>query len=378
MHLESYFSTEHYGITHQQSWEPAQLGANIIFPQRDGWEKLADCDIILLSTNEYRGAGQQHVSGDAMDKVRHAFYKMYYWHPSVRIADLGNLINGASLSDTHFALKDVLNYIVFEIKKKAVILGGSHDLTLEQYGVFKQRENIVDCVIIDKSIDLQAENATADQSFLFELLTTTPNYIKNFTAMAFQSYYANPNIIETLDKLNFDCHRLGKVRDELNEMEPAIRSSAIISIDMQVMKQSDVPGIQGLSPNGLMGHEICSLTRFAGMSEDGRTMGIYGIGDLENNGALTADLIAQMLWYFVDGHFLKTLETDFSNTDMYKTYNVNADGHLLKFITNRRTNRWWMQLKEDQFVPCAEFDYREAAQGFLPDRWLRAIGKLDY
>jgi formiminoglutamase len=376
MELHQFFSEKHFILKKAEAYEPCQIGSLIKVPQRDGWDAIDNAEVIILTCIEHRGSAAEPCTEEAINQLREAFYKMYSWHNEIKLADVGNLLSGAQLSDTEFALNTVLDIFINQMQKKVVILGGSHHLTLSQYKAFVQANKMVDCCIIDKLIDLRNEGE-ADERFLYDMLTNTPNFVKNFAAMAFQSYYTNPNIIETLDRLNFDCYRLGKVREEIDEMEPALRSSAFVSIDMLVMKHSDAPGIEGLSPNGLMGNEICKITRYAGMSEACQSLGIFGIGSLTNEAHQTADLIAQMIWYYVDGIFLKSLEAHFSNVNMYNEFNVNTDGHLLKFLQNKRTKRWWIQLNENKYIGCSYNDYLSAANNNLPDRWLRGIAKLD-
>jgi arginase family enzyme len=378
MHLDIYFESDHYGLKNRERYNAQQIGRHIYIPHEQGWDDLKNMDIVLLFTNEYRGSKIQQCDISTANTIRESFYNMYYWHNNIKIADLGNLINGAQLADTHYALSEVLSYLIHDLKKKVIIIGGGHDLTMEQYKVFRNKEEIIDCVVIDKVIDLVQEYQYAEEGFLYELLTSTPSFIKNFTMMGFQSYYCNPHVIETLDSLAFDCYRLGKLRDEIDEMEPAIRNSAIISIDMQAMKHGDARAIPSCSPNGIESQEICQLTRYAGMSEDGRTLGIFNIGALEQEQEQTIELIGQMIWYFIDGHYLQKLESPIGTSDLYNTYHVNADGQLLQFIANKRTNRWWIQLKENKYIPCTLSDYHTASQNQLPERYLRAFAKIDY
>ena len=44
----------------------------------------------------------------APDAIRQQFYQLFYWHPDVTIADVGNVKQGATLTDTYAALKTVV------------------------------------------------------------------------------------------------------------------------------------------------------------------------------------------------------------------------------------------------------------------------------
>lgn len=59
-------------------------------------------------------------------------------------------------------------------------------------------------------IDESSENRY--DNYLMEALTQTPNYVRHFNLIGFQSYYVNPQLIETFDKLRLDCCRSGEAR----------------------------------------------------------------------------------------------------------------------------------------------------------------------
>jgi len=41
-----------------------------------------------------------------------------------------------------------------------------------------------------------------------EMLTSEPNLVKHYNHIGFQSYFVHPRMLETMDKLRFDCFRL--------------------------------------------------------------------------------------------------------------------------------------------------------------------------
>jgi arginase family enzyme len=288
---------------------------------------------------------------------------------------MGNVMQGASLADTRAALKMQLREMM-SLGKKVVLLGGSHDLTLQQYDVFKEREEIIDFTIIDMLADVAEGNGSSYDDYLMTALTASPNFVRHFNLIGFQSYYVNPNLIETLDKLRFDCVRVGMAREEIEQLEPAIRASHLLSIDMNAVRYSDAPANRMASPNGFFGDEMCRLTRFAGMSTQLRSFGIYGyMPELDQNN-LTAKLIAQMLWYYIDGVSVGKNEASVEDLEQFLEYRVaNSDVEAL-FIKSKRTNRWWMQMPDGHFIPCTHKDYLIAAHNDIPERWLREMERI--
>ncbi len=356
-------------ISEDTTYTPLQLGANIQF---DSWD---EADLVLVGCGEWRGAHAGASYSNSALQVRKELYKMYYWHNGVKIADAGDVKQGATLDDTRAALLMVLNEIN-NSKKIAIIIGGSHDLTMQQYEVYKTLQQNLIASIADIYIDLDEAEGMNANSFLLDMLTETPNFILHYNHIAFQSYYAHPKMLETLDKLRFDFYRLGKVRENIEEMEPVLRSSTIFSIDMPVVRYCDAPSNKDGSPNGLTGEEICQLTRYAGMSDTLTSLGIFGYNEKDDRNHMTARLIAQMIWYFIDGCLVRKTEAKLTEHDEFIMLSVVFTEIETVFLKSKRTNRWWMRLPNSSYVPCSYNDYLTACRNDIPERWLREQERL--
>ena len=372
--LLSFFEPKHF-IEKQQPgiYEPLQWGANIQCATAEGFDwELAD--LVIVGCDERRGANKSSTQNSA-DAVREHLYKLYHWQSAIKIADAGNIRMGATLDDTRAALLTVLQEI-HAAGKLAIVIGGSHDLTLQQYEVFKKAEQMINVSVADMLIDLaEAEDITAD-SFLMNMLTEKPNFITHYSHMAFQSYYAHPRMLETLDKLRFDFFRLGKVREHIEDMEPVLRTSSLFSFDISAIKYSEAPVNTDGSPNGLSGEEACVLTRYAGMSNELSSFGIYGYDAAKDVHNMTARLISQMLWYFVDGYLVRKTEAHITEREEFMVFNVAFTDNDTIFLKSKRTNRWWMRLPNQSYVPCSYNDYLVASNDDIPERWLREQERL--
>ncbi len=166
-------------------------------------------------------------------------------------------------------------------------------------------------------VDLDETELVTHRSFLMEMLTSSPNYIGHYNHLAFQSYFVNPHVLETLDKIRFDFYRLGKVREQIEDMEPVMRSSHLLSFDLNAVKYSDAPTNKTGSPNGLAGDEACTLTRYAGMSDTLSSFGIFGFDDRKDKDGMTALLAAQMIWYFIDGYRIRLQEAPLTHRNEF-------------------------------------------------------------
>jgi len=355
-------------ISHDAGYKEGQVG-RAIKAYEEEFPNLDEADIVIVGCGEQRGGGVLH-SSTAADVVRTEFYSLYYWHQDIKLADIGNVKIGKAYTDTYAALKIVLHELMIE-GKTVIILGGSHDLTLSQYYAFADEKRQVDAVGIDAIIDINIDSPFRSDNFLMELLTADPNYMRHYNHVAFQSYYVHPRMLETMDKLRFDCFRVGSVKENIDEMEPVIRNCQILSLDISALAHAFAPA-NSLTPNGLNGEEACTLMQYAGMSNNMRSIGVYGYRpekDVEN---LTAKQISHMLWYVMDGRSRANREARIDEKGSFNEFHTAFAEVETTFLQSKKTGRWWMQLPDKQFIACSYKDYLLASSNEIPERWLRA------
>ncbi|MBU6157521.1 MAG: formimidoylglutamase [Bacteroidetes bacterium] len=356
-------------LMNDEALNESQWGTHIRLYEED-FPDLKEVDIVLLGIPEERGNGFNIFSSNGADIIRKEFFQSYQWHPDIRIADIGNIKTGQNISDTYAAIRTVIKTLLAE-KITVILIGGSHDITLAQYSAYAEIKKLIEVVCIDALINLVGESSIKSENFLMEMLTGEPNFIKTYHHLAFQSYYVHPSMLQTMDKLGFDCYRVGAVKEHLMEMEPVLRSTQLVSIDMSALAHAYAPG-SAISPNGLTGEEMCTLTRFAGMSQQLSTLGIYGYNAAADPSRQTAMQIAQMIWYFIDGKTKAATESSLSDRDDFNEFHTAFNEIEALFLQSKRTGRWWMQLPDGKIIPCSERDYRLAAQNEIPERWFRA------
>jgi formiminoglutamase len=295
---------------------------------------------------------------------------LYYWHKDVRIADIGNIKNGSLYTDSYAALRTVVQEIL-DAGKTVIILGGSHDLTLSQYQAYADNKKIIEAACVDALIDLNLDSPFKHENFLMEMLTGEPNFIRHYNHIAFQSFYVHPRMLETMDKLRFDCYRVGSVKENIDEMEPVIRNSNLVSFDISAIANAYAPSNK-ITPNGLSGEEACLLMRYAGLSPNVDSIGIYGYNAEQDKDELTAKQIAHMLWYVLDGRSRGRREAELDEKDSFTEYHTAFAEVETTFLQSKKTGRWWMQLPDKRFIACSYKDYLLASSNEIPERWLRA------
>jgi arginase family enzyme len=355
-------------LSNDRGYKEGQVGF-AIEAYEDEMPDLEQANIVFIGCGEQRGAGIK-AGSDAADEIRKEFYNLYYWHQDIRLVDLGNIKLGKELNDTYAALKIVVNELV-SIGKTVVILGGSHDLTLAQYNAFVENKKPIEAVGVDAFIDINIDSLLRKENFLMEMLTSEPNYMKHYNHLAFQSFFMHPRMLETMDKLRFDCFRVGTVKEEIEEMEPVIRNCQLFSFDVSAIAHAYAPSNHA-SPNGLTGEEACTLLQYAGMSSQVKTIGIYGYKPEDDKETLTAKQISHMLWYLIDGKSRCTREALLEDKGNFNEYTTAFAEVETLFMQSKKTGRWWMQMPDKKFIACSYKDYQTASSNEYPERWLRA------
>ncbi|MGL4347634.1 MAG: hypothetical protein ACRCR9_06110, partial [Chitinophagaceae bacterium] len=196
----------------------------------------------------------------------------------------------------------------------------------------------------------------------------------------FQAFLVHPQLMEILESYRSDLFRLGSVEEHLEEMEPLFRLAHIISFNLQSVKPLSY-AMHQQSPHGLESTSLCRLMQFAGMSCCSNVTHICGYDASIDDEKFYAMLVAQMMWYFIDGYARNKKDIfptkDSHNiTDYFNSFEVNLDTEALVFLESLSSFRWWVQLPNNQYIPCTLKDYQMAINNELPERWLRAVERL--
>ena len=380
-------------IIHKKGYFTSQLGNKIEHFSVDFPDLEEKIDIAIIGVQEDRNAVNNAGCALAPDYVREKLYQLHEGNYTSKIVDLGNIRRGETVTDTYIALKTVANEL---IKKNIipVIIGGGQDLTFAQYLAYETLEQKVDLVIIDSKFDLDDDDKspegiqTTSESYLNKIFLHQPNYLFNYSNLGFQTYFTSQESLRVMDKLYFDVHRLGELAGNVAVAEPIIRNAGMISFDIGAIRSADAAGNANAGPNGFTGSEACQLARYAGINDKLSSIGFYEFNPAYDSNGQTALLVAQMIWYFVDGVYNRKRDFPLNPKSQYLIYKTSLkhDEHELVFVKSKKSDRWWMQVpypaggsKNERFhlVPCQYDDYKTAVSGEMPDLWWRTFQKLN-
>ncbi|MBR98793.1 MAG: arginase [Flavobacteriaceae bacterium] len=354
------------------------IGRNIkIHTKKLGFPEIQGTKIAIIGVEEIRNSffpTQKY----SLENFRKEFYRLYPGNWDFQISDLGDLPNGAEPEDTYFALKEISSHLR-QLNIISVIIGGSHDIIYPLYESYKINNQLVNIVSVDNQFDFsQEEELVSGRSYMSKIITKQPNYLNNYTNLGYQSYLIAQEELDLIEKLHFESIRLGLLLDKISIAEPHLRDADITGFDMKVLSWDAAQNNSG-NPNGIDSRTICSLARYAGLSD---RLTCFGIFELFPS-TLFDKLIAQILWYFIEGYNCRFDEYPVLTSQGYGKYTVTLSDRELVFYQSEKSKRWWIEITNEDYLnnkmkrstllSCTHQDYLDACNDKLPDRWWKEI-----
>ncbi len=179
-------------------------------------------------------------------------------------------------------------------------------------------------------------------------------------------------------------YRLGALRSDLSQVEPEIRTTDIMAIDVNSMKFAEMPCQSSENPVGFTTEEICQLTYYSGRAEKVKVLCLYGFEYAREQIRFCLNAINQAIWYFLQGVNGRKTTYPSSSMEEFQSFVVEGkiDGLELAFYKDESQQKWWLKnpfvknplYKHLPLIACDYNDYNQAtAQGELSDRLLRMV-----
>ncbi len=359
IHFENNFSVQGLSKEH--------FGRNIAI-NIEAFPTLEKIDIAIIG-----------VSKSDANEVRKVLYPLDYCFDAIRIADLGNLRN----EDASFIIpliKELLQSNIIPI-----LIGRSVDSTYAQFKAYSELKQSTNLVCIDEKIRFDYSDSDFDHFYLNNIINSENSNLFNLGVIGTQAHYTSGALLRMMDEKNFDHIRLGKLKSSIEEVEPLIRDADMLCFNLSAIKQSEAPGVEFPTPSGLFSEEACMLSRYAGISDKLTSIGFYGFQSEKDPNDQTAQILAQMIWYFLDGfyHRMGDFPASMHGLIEYIVEFKNIESPVT-FWKSSKSGRWWMQIpiktKEEhqkhRLIPCSYNDYLLASQDNFPDRLLNAFKRF--
>ncbi len=344
---------------------PFQLGSKIIkFDKKI--PKLKDAQVALLGV------------GKASDTVRQSLYKLSYSFSELNIVDLGNFRKN-TVDFMIPAIEELLKSNIIP-----VLIADFPFLSNSSYKAFNRILHHVSLMVVDRQVNIPEAKNPDPQNYLEEILLQQGQRPFHLSLIGCQAHITDPSLFSYLQSSNFDYLRLGRAKANVEELEPMIRDGDLMTFNLSSVAGIIAPEQSDPLPSGFSLDESCMICRYAGMSDKLKAFNVIGMNSKLKSHGLTAQTVAQLIWYFLDG--VNNRKKDFPvSMDGLVEYIVDLKGHdyQLTFWKSSRSGRWWMQIpfkrgksiQRHRLVSCSYNDYKEASNGELPERLLHALRK---
>lgn len=372
-------------LAHAMLQSDQTLGHQIaVHSLQNGIPDLDAVRFAIVGVEEGRNAIDNEGTGLGIDQIRKQLYQLYPGSWITKIVDLGNIPQGNTIEDTYFALKETCSYL---LKKNIIpiVIGGGQDLTYANYRAYDSLEQTVNVVSIDNKFDFGSiQDGVSSQSYLSAIVMEKPNNLFNYSNIGYQTFFNPQEEIDLVNDLFFDAYRLGEVAGNIELVEPILRDADLVSVDISAMRNSEAPANNNATPNGFYGEDLCKIARYAGISDKVSSFGIYEYNPKYDNKSQTAQLIAQAIWYFIEGVNCRANDYPYGTIEKYQKFIVPIEDDFLNFYKSNKSGRWWMEInfknnnkyKRHSLIPCTYQDYLNANEQEIPDRWFKTMKKI--
>ena len=369
-------------LAHCELLTPQALGKNILMhTKKNGLPVFANASLAIVGIKESRNAYEKKPEKLDVSAIRMHLHKLMMGNWATSIIDMGDIEEGETVEDTYFLIKEIIAGLLEE-NVVAILIGATQDITYPVYRAFDGIHDLINIVSIDSRFDFGVEDElVSSHSYMSKIITEKPNNLFNFSNLGYQSYFNAQEEIDLMDRLFFDSYRLGEVSEDITIAEPVLRNAHMVSLDARSIRAAEVGNANNFSPNGFDGKEICAIARYAGLSERIKAFGIY---EMENSNQCS-QLMAQIIWYFIEGLNFSLIEFPNSDSSDYSKYTVPTKTEQLVFFKSHLSERWWVEVPsiiksntkqhKHTLLPCTEKDYLDACDQNIPERWYKAYKK---
>ncbi|KQR95683.1 arginase [Chryseobacterium sp. Leaf180] len=332
-------------------------------------KEIREDSIVLLFVSDYRGA-----SGDAemhdFTAVRREFYKLSNLDFEIPVVDLGDLVSGKSLEDSHYVLQEVL---VACHQKRAipVIIGGSNDFAFSLFSALSIDHQNINYTQISNVISLKQSERMNEESFLTKILGSKNFSVKNYHHLGYQKHLNEIDSVKLIKEVEFDIIRLAEMMNSTEKTEPYFRKADLVTVNCDAVESFGEPFSVNPQVNGLNKREICAYMKEIGLSENLKSVGIFNYNIYSEN-QLNHQLLAQMIWYLIEG---VNIQHSHPKERQYELFYVLIEDRQYAFKRDTFSNLWYFGDDDhiENCIPCSRSDFDEAKKGWLSSRFTKDV-----
>ena len=193
--------------------------------------------------------------------------------------------------------------------------------------------------------------------------------------LGYQRHVVDKSLFHDIQNSENQGLSLGKLRTKEYLLEPILRDTNYVHLDLSVVRKSDCLCSNNFS-TGLSAEELCQLARYAGEGNQLNLISINTSNILKDNVEYSADLIAQFMWYFVEGLSLDQKEDPLQSSN-FREYLIDLPNisKPIIFKQSKSSGKWWVKSlsANNKYHSCALQEYEESVKNELPERLLKIL-----
>lgn len=331
-------------------------------------KEIKEDSIVLLFVSDYRGA-----NGDAevqdFTSVRKEFYKLSQLDFEIPVVDLGDLVSGKSVEDSHYILQEVLSACHYK-RAIPVIIGGSNDFAFSLFSALHFHQKSISYTQISNIISLKQGENINENTFLSRILGSKNFQIKNYHHLGYQKHLNETDSVKLIKEVEFDIVRLAEMMNSTEKTEPFFRKADLVTVNCDAIESFSDAFSMNPQVNGLNRREICAYMKEIGLSENLKSVGIFNYNIYSEN-QLNHQLLAQMIWYLIEGI---NIQHSHPKERKYEMFYVLIEDRQYAFKRDTFSNLWYFGDDDniENCIPCSRKDFDEAKKGWLSPRFTKA------
>ncbi|WP_143883295.1 formimidoylglutamase [Chryseobacterium binzhouense] len=331
-------------------------------------KEIKEDSIVLLFVSDYRGA-----NGDAevqdFTAVRKEFYKLSQLDFEIPVVDLGDLVSGKSVEDSHYILQEVLSACHYK-RAIPVIIGGSNDLAFSLFSALHFHQKNISYTQISNIISLKQGENINENTFLSRILGSKNFQIKNYHHLGYQKHLNETDSVKLIKEVEFDIVRLAEMMNSTEKTEPFFRKADLVTVNCDAIESFSDAFSMNPQVNGLNRREICAYMKEIGLSENLKSVGIFNYNIYSEN-QLNHQLLAQMIWYLIEGI---NIQHSHPKERKYEMFYVLIEDRQYAFKRDTFSNLWYFGDDDniENCIPCSRKDFDEAKKGWLSPRFTKS------
>ncbi len=328
-------------------------------------EEIPEKGIVLLFVSDFRGAGKNAEIQDFLP-LRKQLYRLSKIDFEVPIADLGDLVSGKTVQDSHYILQEVLSACHYK-GAIPIIIGGSNDFAFSLFSALNFHQKNINYTQISNVVSLESgEGDIHEKNYLSKIFSAKNFSIKNFHLLGYQKHLNEEDSLKMIKQVEFDVVRLADMMHSTIRTEPYFRHADMVTVNCDAVESFAEPFSVNPQVNGLNRREICGYMKEIGLSENLKSVGIFNF-DFEERSLLNTQLLSQMLWYLIEGI---NIRQSHPKERSFEKFWVLIDDQEYAFKRDTFTNLWYFGTDEkiENCLPCSREEYEDAKKGILPIR----------